>query len=260
LDLLRLDLIDRDENRWRAPELTAQRVIVIDPAADRVLLEKNPDLRGQVASTQKLLAALVVLEEGDLDAPVSIASEDSDCPPMHLGLAAGETYSRRELLACMLIGSANDAALALARDSAGSIPAFTARMNALATELGLRDSHFANPHGLPDERQFSSARDVAMLAKAAAGAPPIREMVRAKSYRLRRNGASEIKLRNTNRLLHSLTVCDGMKTGFTRAAGACLVVSAVANGRRRIAVLLNSTKEQIWIDAERTLEWSLAQA
>ena len=160
-------------------------------------------------------------------------------------------------MAAMLIGSANDAALALARDSAGSVPAFAARMNTLASAMGLRDSHFTNPHGLPDERQFSSARDMAKLAKAIDAVPLLRELVRTKSYRLQRGGGSEMELGNTNRLLHAMPACDGMKTGFTRAAGACLVASGTVNGRRRIAVLLDSSKEEIWTDAERALEWSL---
>ena len=203
------------------------------------------------------MTALVVFQQGNLDASIAIRAEDCDVQPTRAELGIGETYTRRELLACLLLSSANDAALALARDGGGTLPAFVARMNTVAAALGMMDSYFANPHGLPDDRQFSSARDMAGLAKAVDAAPYLRQLVGMRSHRLQKHDREPIELRNTNQLLDAFPACDGMKTGFTRAAGACLIASGEANCRRRIGVILNSTKEDIWVDAQEILGWSL---
>jgi len=200
-------------------EIAAQRAIVIEPETDEILLAKNADVRGQVASTQKLLSALVIALEGHLNSAVTILPEDRACDPsflaIQLGLSAYETYSRRDLLIGMLVGSANDAASALARDVAGSVPRFVERMNDLAADLGMSNSRFANPTGLPDERQFSTARDMAKLAEAVDATASLRKIVSLQRFSLLKNDGTAIEIRTTNRLLKSCSNCDGMKTGFT---------------------------------------------
>jgi serine-type D-Ala-D-Ala carboxypeptidase (penicillin-binding protein 5/6) len=244
--------------RGQPPRITAERVIVIDPATGEVLFEKNADKRGAIASTQKLLTAILVAERGNLDAIVTVQKSDSDCAPVRLGIKEGEQYSRRQLLTALMVKSSNDIAQALARDHSGSVEAFVAAMNAKAKELGLEDSLFRNPHGLPsDPEQYSTARNLAKIASVADLFPDIRQMVKTKRYVFERAGQTSLTLDNTNRVLQNYPVCDGMKTGFTNAAGYCLVASGEKNGKRRIVVVLNGGKSGVWADAQALLEWAV---
>ncbi|RBP45346.1 D-alanyl-D-alanine carboxypeptidase-like protein [Roseimicrobium gellanilyticum] len=245
------------EKRGPAPKVVAERVMVIDPESDEVLLERNADRKGPIASTQKLLTALLVVESGRLDEMMTIEEADCKCPPVRIGLKAGETYSRRSLLTALMVKSSNDIAQALARDHAGSQVAFAAQMNARAKELGMNDSHFVNPNGLPADGQYSTARDLAKLAKAADALPQIRAMVSNRTYTFKRPDGREETLENTNRVLRTYQYCDGMKTGYTNLSGYCLVASGEKEGRRRIVVVLNSTSYSVWRDAQALLEWSL---
>lgn len=232
--------------------IVARRAMVLHPATQEVVFERSPDLQGAVASTQKLLTALVVWSAGELDRQVVIQEEDLACMPYHLGLEPGEQATRRDLLHALLLGSSNDAAMALARDHAGSIEAFAVKMNETAAQCGMTHSCFMNPHGLPDERQYSTARDVGRLACRIDSIPGLRAMVNCREHAVPRADGSVIELRNRNRLLVEAPGCDGMKTGYTRAAGFCLVASGGSGPDRRIAVVLNSTEEAVWADA-RTL-------
>lgn len=243
--------------RGPAPSISAQRVIVIDPRGEEILFEKNADLRGQVASTQKLLTALILVEDGNLDQMITIQKEDTDCAPTRFGLKVGEQYSRRQLLTALLVRSFNDIAQALARDNAGSVEAFAQKMNARAAQLGMHNSHFANPHGLPNEEQYSTARDMSIVARAVDTWPAIREMICRKTYDFKKNDGTSIMLINTNRVMRNYAACDGMKTGYTNAAGYCLISSGEINGRRRIVVVLNGGSGSVWSDSQALLEWSL---
>lgn len=246
--------------RGPIPQISAGRCIVIDPETDDVLFEKNPDLRGAIASTTKIMTGLLVVEAGDLDKVVTIELSDTQCAPVRIGLKVGETYTRRHLLTAMMVKSSNDIAQALARDNAGSVAAFTKKMDERAKALGLQNTHFVNPHGLPsltDDDPYSTARDLAMIAKAADLQPEIRKIVKLQSYKFMRPDGKAIDLANTNRVLRSASYCDGMKTGYTEAAGYCLVATGERNGRRRIVVILNDTSEGVWKDAQSLLDWAL---
>jgi D-alanyl-D-alanine carboxypeptidase (penicillin-binding protein 5/6) len=244
--------------RGQAPRITAERVIVIDPASGEVLYEKNADKRGAIASTQKLLTALLVVEKGNLDGMMKVEKSDSDCAPVRLGIKEGEEYTRRQLLTALMVKSSNDIAQALARDHSGSVEAFVVAMNAKAKALGLEDSLFRNPHGLPsDPEQYSTARNLSKIASVVDLMPDIRAMVKLKRFVFERPGQTSLTLENTNRVLSSYSVCDGMKTGFTNAAGYCLVASGEKNGKRRIVVVLNGGKSGVWADAQALLEWAV---
>lgn len=232
--------------------IVAQRAMVLHPATQEVVFERSPDLQGAVASTQKLLTALVVWNDGGLDRQVIMQEEDLACMPYHLGLQPGEQATRLDLLHAILLGSSNDAAMALARDNAGSIEAFAVKMNETAVQCGMTHSCFFNPHGLPDDRQYSTARDVGRLACRIDTLPGLRTMVNCREHAVPRADGSVIQLQNRNRLLLDTPGCDGMKTGYTRAAGFCLVASGGSGPERRIAVVLNSTEDAVWSDA-RTL-------
>ena len=246
--------------RGSIPQINAGRCIIIDPENDDVLFEKNPDQRGAIASTTKIMTGLLVVEAGDLDKVVTIELADTQCAPVRIGLRVGETYTRRQLLTAMLVKSSNDIAQALARDNAGSVAAFAEKMDARAQALGLKNTHFVNPHGLPsltDENPYSTARDLAMIAKAADKLPDIRAIVKLQSFKFTKPDGKSIDLANTNRVLRSASYCDGMKTGYTEAAGYCLVATGERNGRRRIVVVLNDSSEGVWRDAQALLDWAL---
>ncbi|MDZ4405399.1 serine hydrolase [Prosthecobacter sp.] len=246
--------------RGPIPQITAGRCIVIDAESDDVLFEKNPDLRGAIASTTKIMTGLLIVEAGDLDKIVTVELADTQCAPVRIGLKVGETYTRRHLLSAMMVKSSNDIAQALARDNAGSVAAFAAKMDARAKALGLENTHFVNPHGLPslsDDDPYSTARDLAVIAKAADKLPDIRKIVKLQSFKFMRPDGKSIDLANTNRVLRSASYCDGMKTGYTEAAGYCLVATGERNGRRRIVVILNDTSEGVWKDAQSLLDWAL---
>lgn len=246
--------------RGPIPLVNADRVIVIDPTSDEVLWEKNSDKQGAIASTTKLLTALLVVEAGDLDKIVTVEQSDTQCAPVRLGIKAGEQYTRRQLLSAVLVKSSNDIAQALARDNAGSVEAFVAKMNAKCKELGLANSHYRNPHGLPTkdgDEPFSTARELSVIAKACDKLPDIRKIVKMTSYTFKWPSGKTTELSNTNRVLRSAGYCDGMKTGYTDAAGYCLVASGERNGKRRIVVVLNDTEGGVWRDAQALLEWAL---
>lgn len=246
--------------RGPIPQISAGRCIVIDPATNDILFEKNPDLRGAIASTTKIMTGLLVVENGDLDKVVTIELSDTQCAPVRIGLKVGETYTRRQLLTAMMVKSSNDIAQALARDNAGSVAAFSAKMNERAKALGLENTFFVNPHGLPsttDQDPFSTARDLAVIAKTADQMPDLRKIVKLQSYKFTRPDGKSIDLANTNRVLRSTSYCDGMKTGFTEAAGYCLVATGERNGRRRIVVVLNDSHDAVWKDAQNLLDWAL---
>jgi D-alanyl-D-alanine carboxypeptidase (penicillin-binding protein 5/6) len=237
-----------------APALFATSAIMIDARSGDVIFQKNADERRQVASTQKLLTALLVARRGDLDRKVVIAPEDTRVEPTKLGLKAGESYTRRSLLEVIMVKSCNDACAALARDHSGSEAAFTADMNAAAWALGARSSNFANSHGLP-AAQFSTARDIARIAFHAYRQPVLREIMRQPVAVFRHNNGRITRLKATNKLLARSPAFDGMKTGYTVAAGRCLVSSGRFHGRDVILVQLGSKTKHIFDDAARVMAW-----
>jgi D-alanyl-D-alanine carboxypeptidase (penicillin-binding protein 5/6) len=238
-----------------APSIYAQSAIMIDARTGEVLFQKNADARRVPASTQKLLSALLVTRRGSLDAPVTIMPEDTRVEPTRLGLRPGERYSRRELLQSLMVKSSNDACAALARDHSGSESAFVESMNRAAWSLGARSSYFVNSHGLPAP-QFSTARDIARIAFHAYRDPTLRRMMQTQLYYFRHNNGRVTRLEATNKLLKRSAAYNGMKTGYTDAAGRCFVSSGRLNGREVILVQLGSKTRYIFDDAERIMRWS----
>lgn len=243
-----------------APAIRAEAYLLIDARTGAHLASRNPDQRRAVASTQKLLTALVVLDAGQLDKVVTIAGTDLQVEPTRLGIRSGDRYTRRNLLYAFLIKSSNDVAKALARDHSGSSAAFAQAMNAKMAQLGAHSSHFANPHGLTEPGQYSTARDMGRLAMAAYRQPLIRDAISRRSFSFRYSDGRTITLKNTNDLLGVMPECNGMKTGYTVASGRCLISSASGRGRDVILVQLGSKTAYIFEDARRMMEWGLRQA
>ena len=241
----------------RVPNTRANSVMVVDARTGQILYEKNADQSRAAASTQKLLTALVVADTGYLDRQVAVEPIDTLAEPVKLNIRPGETYQRIDLLRALLVKSPNDVARCLARDNAGSVDAFAEKMNAKAQQLGATHSHFLNPNGLPIPGQYSTARDLAIIARAAYANPTIRSIVCLPQLVFRYASGRTRELENTNKVLKRLPYCNGMKTGYTEAAGHCLIASGSRPGRDVIVVVLGDTKSGVWADAASLLSWGL---
>jgi D-alanyl-D-alanine carboxypeptidase (penicillin-binding protein 5/6) len=239
------------------PSIRAASYLLLDARTGQHLAGRSYETARGVASTQKLVTALVVLDAGNLDKMVRVQSSDVGVEPTRLGVKPGEVYSRRELLYAFLVKSANDVANVLARDNAGSISAFAAKMNAKARSLGCSNTNFRNPHGLTSSGQYSTARDMARVAMAAYRNGVIRDVVRRKYYTFHRADGRSVTLENTNELLGVMPECNGMKTGYTVASGRCLISSAASGGREVILVQLGTKTKYIWDDARIMMGWGL---
>lgn len=239
------------------PEVKAASVVVIDALSGEILYQRNPDEKRPVASTQKLLTSLLVAEQGNLEKPVVIEPIDEATEPTTLQLRPGTAYTRGYLLQALLVKSANDVARALARDVGGSIEEFADLMNLRARALGARNSHFVNPNGLPIPDQYSTAADMARIARAAHANPVLRPIMTIKYLPFRYADGRVHMLQNTNRTLRENWFCTGMKTGYTDAAKHCLVSSGEYNGREVICVILGGSKENVFRDSSAMLRWAL---
>jgi D-alanyl-D-alanine carboxypeptidase (penicillin-binding protein 5/6) len=239
------------------PAIKGESAIVVDVESGRVLYAKNADQPRAVASTQKIVTALCVLDAGDIDKAVTISSSDGACEPTKLGLKPGEVYTRRELLKVLMVKSANDVGRSLARDVGGDQELFAAIMNRKCVSLGMRNSNFKNPHGLTEPGQYSTARDMAIAARAVYRSPLLRSYTSTKSFTFRFNNGQTRLLENTNKVLKTLPYCDGLKTGTTNASGRCLISSGALNGRSVIVVVLKSNTPNIWTDSTKLLRWAL---
>ncbi len=242
-----------------APAPNCAAVCVIDPRTGRVLYQYNAHVRRQVASTQKLVTALCVLDAGNLRKMVTIQPQDEAVPPCKLNLKPGTSYRRGDLLRAMLTGSYNDVALTLARDTAGSVDAFVNRMNARARRMRMFNTHFANPNGLPAQ-QYSTAYDMALAACYAYNSPQIRLCVNTPEYKFRMADGSLHTIKSTNKLLKQYPWVHGMKTGFTNAAGKCLISCASMHGSSVIVVVLGSTNLRVWGESLKYLRWAFGRS
>jgi serine-type D-Ala-D-Ala carboxypeptidase (penicillin-binding protein 5/6) len=239
------------------PATGAKSVMIVDARSGQILYEKNADEMRPAASTQKLLTALIVAEHGSLNEPVRVEPVDTLAEPVKLNIKPGDIYQRIDLLRALLVKSPNDVARCLARDHAGSVEAFAQVMNWRAQSLGATHSHFVNPNGLPVPGQYSSARDLSIIARAAYANPTIRSIVCLPNLVFHYASGRTRELENTNKVLKRYPYCNGMKTGYTEAAGHCLISSASRPGRDIIVVVLGDSKSGVWRDSTALLSWGL---
>lgn len=225
----------------RVQALSAQRAILMDAQTGRVLYEREADARSLIASTTKIMTALVICEQCNVLDRVRIPKEAVGIEGSSMYLREGEILTVQELLYGLMLHSGNDAAVALAVYCGGTVEGFAGLMNDKAHKLGLTGTHFENPNGLDSPHHYSTARDLAVLAAYAMENPIFAKTVSTKTIR-----AGERTLRNHNKLLWRLKGADGVKTGFTKAAGRILVSSAVRQGRRLVAVTINAPND--WQD------------
>lgn len=235
-----------------APEVSARCAILLDAASGRVLWEKNAGRRNLIASTTKIMTGLLAAEAGNLDEEFTIPPEAVGIEGSSLYLKEGEKLTREQLLYGMMLRSGNDAAVALALATAGSVENFVARMNERAAELRLTGTHFANPNGLDDDGNYSTARDLAVLAQTAMENETFAKVVGTKEYRF-----GNRVLTNHNKLLWRCEGVVGVKTGYTKAAGRLLVSAAERDGRRLIAVTIDAPND--WADHAALLDYGYSE-
>ena len=227
------------------PSVSAESALLLEPSTGTVLFEKNADRRLPMASTTKIMTALTVLEALPLDRTVTIPPEACGVEGSGIGLVPGEELTVEDLLWAVLLESANDASTAAAIAVSGSVGAFADRMNEKAREFGLTDTHFVNPHGLDDEEHYTTARELAVIASRAMENEDFRRMVSTVRHEIPKSGGTRYLL-NHNRLLRECPDVTGVKTGFTKRSGRCLVTSAEKDGVTLIAVTLNDPDD--WRD------------
>ncbi|HWR44861.1 D-alanyl-D-alanine carboxypeptidase family protein [Sporomusa sp.] len=241
------------------PQVDAEAAVVMRASDKRVLYAKNPDNIMYPASTTKIMTLITALEQGDPDSVIVVSPKAAGCEGSSLDLRAGDRLTLREALYGLMLVSGNDAAEAVAENVAGSVPAFVQMMNDKAEKIGTIRTHFSNPHGLPDPvNHFTTAYDLALMTVYGMQKPVFASIVSTRDYDVHfvsRGGIAHA--RNTNKLLATYAGANGVKTGFTNAAGECLVAAAKRNDVQLIAVVLNS--ERRWEDATQLLNYGFQQ-
>lgn len=245
-------------NASAAVSTSAVSAVVIEAETGTVLYEKNADERRAMASTTKIMTAILTIEAGDLDREFTVDDYAIMVEGTSMGLKQGDRVSRRDLLYGILLPSGNDAANAAAVSVSGSMSAFVKLMNDKAAELGLTDTHFATPSGLDSEGHYTTARELAMLTAYAMKNEVFREIVKCQSAEVEfGNPPYKRTLYNSNKMLKRYEGAIGVKTGFTDNARRCLVSAAERGGVTLIAVTLNAGDD--WNDHTKMLDYGFTQ-
>lgn len=227
--------------------ISARNAVVMDGLTGEILYEKQADDRSLIASTTKIMTALIVCEQCNVLDRMRIPKEAVGIEGSSMYLSEGEVLTLQELLYGLMLQSGNDAAVALAIYCGGTVEGFAQLMNDKANALGLKNTHFENPNGLDSPGHYSSARDLAILTAYAMKNPVFRQTVSTKTVNI-----TNRSLTNHNKLLWRVEGAEGVKTGYTRAAGRVLVSSAMRNGRRLIAVTIHASND--WNDHKQMLD------
>jgi D-alanyl-D-alanine carboxypeptidase (penicillin-binding protein 5/6) len=236
------------------PDLQAKSAVLIDENSGRVIYAKNANERLPQASTTKMMTALLVIENGDLDKEVKISKHAAETGESSIWLEEGEILTREHLLYALMLASANDAAVALAESVAGSEEKFVDLMNERARMLNLKNTHFANPHGLDTDGHYSSAHDLALLARAGLANDLFSRVVVTRERSVPWSGHPwERYLYNRNQLLYNYQGARGVKTGYTSRAGLCLVGAAQRGDIKLISAVMNSPN--IYDETQKLLDY-----
>ena len=242
-------------NHPEPPQLIGETCILMDVNTGQILHEKDAENKMDPASTTKIMTAILALEKG-------VWKMSLPSVPSRLGSKVQNQSERRgkltleQMLQGLLLNSGNDAAIAIAEYIGGSVPAFAKLMNQKAKEIGAQDTNYVNPHGLTDESHKTTAYDLAIISRyALLNLPEFRDIVSSKYKEIHEPNNKNRQLENTNRLLWSFEGADGVKTGYTTAAGRNLVASATRDGWQLLAVVLKSSWDDIWNDAASLLNY-----
>lgn len=238
--------------------VSARHAALYEPVTDTFLYDKNGDTRAPMASTTKIMTALIVLEKENLNRVVTIPNDACGIEGSSIYMKPGERLSVKDLLYALLLQSANDAAAALALTISDTIEDFAALMNERAQSLSLTNTHFVNPHGLDDPEHYTSAKDLAKITAVAMDNQEFRDIVGTVKYAIPSgNDGSTRVLFNHNRLLRLYGDAVGVKTGFTKKSGRCLVGAACRDGLTLISVTLDAPND--WNDHIRLFDYGYTQ-
>ncbi len=253
-DLLPVYAVNSKPAGEACPPTLAKAALLMDAASGRVLYEVNAHQQMPPASVTKIMTALLVVERGGLAQKIEISQTAAGTPESSIWLEAGEKLTREQLLYACMLNSANDAAVALAESTAGSEKAFVKLMNQRALQLGMKDTHFANPHGLENDSHFTTAYDLALVSREAMKHPEFCRVVATTTKNIPWAGHDYDRLLiNQNRLLYRYDDAIGIKTGYTKQAGNCVVGAAQRGNMTLIAVALNSPS--VYQDLEQMFEY-----
>ncbi|TCL35695.1 D-alanyl-D-alanine carboxypeptidase (penicillin-binding protein 5/6) [Anaerospora hongkongensis] len=240
------------------PQVEAEAAVVMSVTGKQVLFAKQADAIMYPASTTKIVTLITALEKGNLNSTVVVSPQAAACDGSSLELRAGDKLKLEEALYGMMLVSGNDAAEAIAESVAGSIPDFVKLMNAKAGQIGATRTNFSNPHGLPDPyNHYTTAYDLALITAYGMQNPTFARIVSTRDYDVHFLNRQSTHAKNTNKLLATFIGANGVKTGYTEAAGDCLVAAANRNGVELIAVILNSDGR--WEDAAKLLNYGFQQ-
>lgn len=239
------------------PSLSAVSAILMEGESGAVVLEKNARTRLPMASTTKIMTALVAIELAAPDTVIRVDERAVGTEGSSIYLCVGEELTLEELLYALMLESANDAAVAIAIGVSGSEAAFVDAMNAKADSLGLRDTHFANPHGLDAEAHYTTAYELAQIARVALQNPLLKTIVSTRKTTIPHQETDGVRLLvNHNKMLRQYDGCIGLKTGYTQKSGRCLVSAAERDGVTMIAVTIDSPDD--WNDHTKLLDYGFS--
>ena len=238
------------------PQINARAAIIYDRSTKQIIWGKNEMEKRAMASTTKIMTAIVVLENANLDDVVTISKKAAGTGGSRLKIRAEDKITVRDLLYGLMLRSGNDAAVALAEHVGESVEGFAGLMNKKAEQIGLKNTHFVTPHGLDDENHYTTAYELAILTDYALENSTFKKIVNTKNTQIRIN-ENPMNIYNTNELLGVLPGVDGIKTGFTNNAGRCLVTSCTRDENQIITVVLGcDTKKQRTSDSTKLIEYA----
>lgn len=241
-----------------ALDLSAQSAVLYEPITKRFFYEKNAEIVRPLASTTKIVTAITALENGNLDDMVTVSKKAADTEGSSIWLSEGENISLKDLIYGMMLASGNDAAVAISEHIAGDTDKFSVLMNNIAKKVGATSSNFTNPSGLDIGNHVTTAKDLAKITAYALENETFRKIVATKSYVIPWQGHEwDRNIKNHNKLLWNYEGCIGVKTGFTKKAGRCLVSAAQRDGVVLIAVTLNAPND--WDDHTKLFDYGFSQ-
>ncbi len=238
--------------------ISAQSFVLMDASSGRVLTEQNANVKRGMASTTKIMTAIVAIEYGDLESVVTVSKNAAYIEGSSMWLKEGEKIKLESLLYGLMLNSGNDAATAIAEHIGGSVKGFATMMNNKAKDLGLKNTSFTNPHGLDDDMHYTTAYELGLITCYALNNKVFNDIVNTKLKTIEGldNGLTRT-LKNHNKMLTLYDNADGVKTGFTKKCGRCLVSSATKDGLRLVAVTLNAPDD--WNDHMQMLNFGFSK-
>lgn len=251
------------ENKYKElPDVECKAGILIDAESGRILWEKNSHETLAMASTTKIMTALLAIERCNQDEIVTVSKRAALTPPVKMGLTSGEKITISALLYALMMQSSNDAAVAIAEHIAGSVEEFCNIMTIRARELGALDTVYETPNGLDSDEHYSTAYDLARISSAAMKNLEFSDLISTPEITVK-SDKREYHIMNKNRFLNEFEGANGIKTGYTGGAGHCFVGAASKDGMQLISVVLASGwgtkgKEQKWIDTKKIMKYGFS--